>query len=64
MWRAVLVAALVVVTGCAGYVHPRSGVVYVQRRPPIDYVEIVVAPPGPGHIWVRGYWSWRTGNFE
>ena len=36
--------------------------VVVVQAPPPPRVEVVYAPPGPGFIWVKGYWSWRGGR--
>jgi hypothetical protein len=33
--------------------------VYVQDRPPPEYVEEVPPAPGPDVFWVRGHWIWR-----
>lgn len=55
--------ALATSAACAGYIYPRSGVVYVRRAPPATRIELVTTSPGHGYVWVRGYWAWRTGNF-
>lgn len=30
----------------------------VRVAPPPSRVEAVIARPGPGHVWARGYWDW------
>lgn len=39
-------------------------VVYVARRPPAVREEIVVARPSPEHVWIKGYWTLRAGEYE
>ena len=59
-----LVVALHLTTACAGYVRPRDEVLYVHRRPPRARLEVVVAAPGPGHVWVSGWWVWRNNDYR
>lgn len=33
--------------------------VVVNEAPPPDVVETVTVSPGPGFIWVGGYWGWH-----
>jgi len=40
-----------------------AGVVYVVRAPPPDRVEVRGEPPGPGVVWVPGYWAWNGADF-
>ncbi len=44
---------------CAG---PR-GRVYVRVAPPPPIVERVVVAPGPGYIWVPGYYVWTSARY-
>ena len=50
---------------------PPQPVVYVRQAPPPPHREIIVASPGPGYIWVNGYWAsdgqrwvWVGGHWE
>ncbi|HEY7290289.1 MAG TPA: hypothetical protein VH583_10680 [Vicinamibacterales bacterium] len=54
---AALVAALAAVAspGCAS----PSGRVYVHVGPPAPIVEARVAAPGPGYVWLPGYYRWN-----
>jgi hypothetical protein len=45
--------------GCAG---TRFGV-YATMPPPPLRVEVIGNAPGPGFLWIRGYWDWRAGGF-
>lgn len=40
------------------------GVVYVERRPPPERVEVALASPGPGFVWIRGYWRWERNDYR
>ena len=52
---AVLLAAAVgVMPACAA----TSGRLYVRIGPPAPIVEVRAVPPGPGVIWVPGYYRW------
>lgn len=53
--------ALIASLACAGTMS--LGVVYAERRPPPDRVEVIVASPGPGFVWVRGHWGWERDDY-
>jgi hypothetical protein len=53
--------ALLAALACAGGMT--VGVVYTERRPPPDRVEVIVASPGPGYVWVPGYWRWERHDY-
>ena len=53
--------AMMVVLGCAS--NPSPGVIVVERRPPRDRVEAVIVSPGPGHVWMRGFWRWERRDY-
>jgi hypothetical protein len=56
---AVLTAALAAAsTGCGAYVASSSGRVYVRLGPPAPLAETRVVSPGPGYVWVPGYYTW------
>src|SRR5215467_8720568 len=63
VWSTVVASSLVC-SACAAPVRPatapRTEVVYVQREPPPERVEIISAAPGDDHVWVRGHWAWRA----
>ncbi len=59
-----LVAALSLANGCAAYVRPGGGVVFVARRPPEARVEVISASPGPDQVWIGGHWGWRGADYE
>lgn len=37
--------------------------VYVDDAPPAPYTEVVTRAPGPGWVWVDGYWSWSRNRY-
>jgi len=42
---------------------PPPGSMVVEREPPRDRVEVVVASPGSGFVWVRGFWRWERREY-
>ncbi len=38
-------------------------VVWPEMGPPALQAEVAVASPGPGHVWIAGYWGWRSGGY-
>lgn len=70
-WGAVCFSATLVasiLSGCA--ITPMDGgypdsptAVYVQIPPPAPLHEVVGPPPGPGHVWVSGYWFWSGAQY-
>ncbi len=41
----------------------RAAVVYVQVGPPTAIVETVPVRPGPGYVWVGGYYNWTGSGY-
>ena len=37
---------------------------YVSYGPPAPRYGVVGVAPGPGFVWVDGYWGWRGGRYE
>jgi hypothetical protein len=31
--------------------------------PPGPYAEAIIGSPGPGYIWIGGYWGWSHGRY-
>ncbi|MFI5312209.1 MAG: hypothetical protein ACHQQ3_13295, partial [Gemmatimonadales bacterium] len=60
---ALLVASLVLTAGCVINPRPRTDVVYVVRRPPVERVEVISVAPSPAHVWIAGHWLWREPEF-
>ena len=76
---AALLSALAITAGCVvavrpapvGVVYTEPGEVVVADDPPAPIVEAVGIAPGPGYIWIGGYyhwygnrWGWVRGHFE
>ena len=54
-----LLAGSLIATGCAG-----GYVGYEARIPPPPLrVETYGPAPGPGYIWITGYWGYSGGNY-
>jgi WXXGXW repeat (2 copies) len=49
----VITSSLLAAGACA-----TSGRVYVRVGPPPPHVEAVVVAPGPGFVWIPGYYRW------
>jgi hypothetical protein len=54
---AMLMAGIVALAGCGGYGY--YGGVYVRTPPPPLRYEVYGPAPGPGYVWINGYWSYR-----
>src|SRR5581483_2184509 len=52
---ALTLAAGFSLTACAG----SYGYYYANTPPPPVRAEVVGVAPGPGYVWVNGYWGWR-----
>jgi hypothetical protein len=61
LWRrailSVLVGVVVLMTADCIISSPRVG-------PPALIAEVVIVSPGPGHVWVAGYWGWSVGRYH
>jgi hypothetical protein len=53
-----------VVSAPAPVAAPVATEVVVAEPPPPVVQEVVVTSPGPGYIWVGGYWGWAHGRRE
>ena len=59
-------ALVIVLSGCVVAVRaplPLVPVVYVDRAPPAAYNEVVTVAPGPGYVWVGGYYGWSGRDY-
>ena len=63
----ILAGTLLATTACAG----SSGRVYIRSGPPSVRAEVVAVSPGPGYVWVPGYYRysgnayvWVGGRYE
>ena len=52
------VVAAIMLSGCVVATRIPGPILYVDRAPPVAYNEVIVAPPGPGYVWIGGYHSW------
>jgi hypothetical protein len=60
--RAAFATAVALVLAACGP-PPPPGVVYVERRPPPERAEVIPIRPGPGFVWIRGFWRWDRGDY-
>jgi hypothetical protein len=58
------VAPLLLAGALACLPLPPPGVVLVDRGPPAMRHEVVVVSPGPGFVWIYGYWSWGRNEYH
>ncbi len=68
-WRALRNAAIVTALSAAlsaCVVYPAHGYYYVSGpvavAPPPPRVEVYGVAPGPGYVWIGGYWNWAGGR--
>ncbi|MCZ2439049.1 MAG: hypothetical protein LC119_02595 [Burkholderiales bacterium] len=67
-WRPLAAAALgLALTGCViAPVGPGPGGYddgpVVEVAPPPPRYEVRPLPPGPGYVWIGGYWTWQLGR--
>jgi hypothetical protein len=69
----VLASVIAIGSGCVvavrpapyayGPVYAEPGEVVVDRDPPAPIVEVQGEAPGPGFIWVGGYYHWYGGRW-
>lgn len=58
------VFALTLLAGCYG-VYRGGGVgIEVGLPPPALRAEVGIASPGPGYLWVPGYWDWAAARAD
>jgi hypothetical protein len=51
-------------TTSPAFARPRVSVgIRVNAPPPPLRHEVVVVRPGPGHVWVGGFWEWRNHDY-
>lgn len=54
-------AALLALAACAPL--PPAGAVFVRVGPPAYREEVIGVAPGPGYVWVAGYWAWGGADY-
>jgi hypothetical protein len=54
-----LFASLVAASACV----PARGRLYVRVGPPAPVVEARIIAPGPGYVWVPGYYFWSGAQY-
>jgi hypothetical protein len=56
-------AALLGLLGLIAVLVADCLVAYPTFGPPPLRAEVIVVSPGPGHVWIAGYWGWSTGRY-
>jgi hypothetical protein len=57
----ILMAATLTAVGCGG---PAYVGVYARTAPPPLRVETYGPVPGPGYVWIGGYWGWQANAYH
>jgi hypothetical protein len=57
-------AALLVLLGLISVFVADCIVAYPTFGPPPLRQEVMVGRPGPGYIWIGGYWGWSGGRYS
>ena len=55
---------LVIILGVSAAILTDCIVAYPTMAPPAVRAEVVLTSPGPGFIWIAGYWGWRGGGYH
>ncbi|HVN76440.1 MAG TPA: hypothetical protein VMT19_08995 [Thermoanaerobaculaceae bacterium] len=55
-----IAAMLLVMAGAASALAGCAVGLVVPGPPPAPFVEVRAAMPGPGFVWIDGYWGWRS----
>jgi len=55
-----LAVGALLLAGCVVVPARGGGLVYVE--PPAAQVEVVGVAPGPGYVWIGGFWDWAGGR--
>jgi len=63
--KLLLLTFVLLVAGTLAACAAGGGGYYVARTPPPPPAAygVVGMAPGPGYVWVNGYWDWRGGNY-
>jgi hypothetical protein len=61
--RTVFAAVMLLSSALAGTACATSGRMFVRVGPPAPVVEARVVAPGPGYVWVPGYYAWTGGAY-
>lgn len=57
--RGLLATALLVGASACVYLPPPGALVVAAAfGPPRPRVEVIGVAPGPGHVWIGGFWRW------
>jgi len=56
-------AALWALVGLVSVLAADCIVAYPTIGPPPMREEVIIGAPGPGFIWIGGYWRWYGGNY-
>jgi hypothetical protein len=62
--RFALVAMATTLLGACATAAPPRERVYVRVAPPPARVEVVGRSPGPGYVWVKGYYRWNGAAYR
>jgi len=61
--RTIISIALSLCLGCAARVYTHGSALVVGEPPPVRLTDAVPISPGPGYVWVGGYWAWDGGQY-
>lgn len=63
MIKSLITAALLASMVSATSFSALAARVWVVEAPPAVVVDTVPAQPGPGYVWVGGYWQWDGARY-
>lgn len=61
-WEVPATAAPTVVVPPPPPAGATSDIVVADPPPPAPEVDVMTVSPGPGYVWLAGYWGWESGH--
>ncbi len=63
-WLVLAAVLLCVPAGCVPAYGSVGYTTWADASPPAPYMEEAGAAPGPGYVWVNGYWYWSGAQWQ
>jgi hypothetical protein len=50
--------------GPLDFTYGQPDYIDISEAPPVHLVDALTAQPGPGYVWIDGYWNWGAQGYE